>query len=548
MQTKALLALANQHMAENKYSLLLEESSQAYEISREIGDIDTSTNSLKFIGTTYARLGKTDDVFKSFFAALRILHSNSVNPLRGCQIYTNFSFALADWKHYQEALEYQLEALPYCRQCNDLLFASAQGRAWKYVVLTGQTEQSIRLLHNASFEAGKYSDATGMNSMLFDLYISLGDAYLKQKQSGEAVSAYQNALKSLGQNQSLTYQSRGYYGLALAYLQQNRHDEAEPALNKSFELAEQARKRISEIDNRNAFTGSRSAVYQTMVDFQYSIKKSASCAFDYAEVYRARELFDLITQHKGLQWDSARMTLALSGISTPKTVSQIQQSLPANVQFVEYAFTENNLLIWVVTGGSLETVSIPVDRTRMQALVADYLAALKQREASGSLNTKARELYQLLIRPVESHLSKDRFLVLVPDGMLKAIPFAALVSPITNRYLIEDYTLAVSPSASILAQLMAQRETKRQAAESLLLVSNPRFNQTLFPGLKPLPGTDEEMLNLRSFYPDLRQLTGEQATKKALLELMGKYSIVHLATHSFLDEVTPLSASIVLAT
>lgn len=547
MKAKALLALANQHLAETKFSLLLETSSQAYEISRRIGDVDTSANSLRFTGNAYTGLGKTDNVFKSFFAALQILHSNYFIPLRGCQIYTQFAGALSERGNPQGALEYQLEALPYCRQYNDLLYASAQGRAWKYVVLTGQNEQSIRLFHNASFGAEKYNKTTGLNSMLFDLYISLGDAYLKQEQAGEAVSAYQNALKLRGQNRSFFSQSRIFHGLALAYLRQNENDEAEKALHKSVELAERARENISEIDNRSAFTASRNAVYQTMVDFQYSVKKSAGRAFDYAEIYRSRELFDLITQRKGLQWDTARMTLALADISTARTGSQIQRSLPANLQLVEYAFTEQRLLIWVVTAGGLETVSEPLDRAQLQTLVADYLAALRQREPVNSLNTKARQLYQLLIRPVEAYLSKDRALVFVPDGLLKALPFAALVSPASNRYLVEDYALAVSPSASILAQLIERHKERSRVEEPLLVVSNPRFSQKLFPGLRPLPGSDEELLNLRSFYPDMRQLSGEQATKKALLELMGQAAVVHLATHSFPDEEVPLSAAIVLA-
>lgn len=546
-RAKALIALSNQHLSENKYSLLLEASSEAYEIAQQISDFATSTNSLRFIAGAYARLGKTDTAFKNYFAALQTLEFSSTNPLLNCQLFTAFSLALANKKNYQGALDYQLEALPYCRQCNDLLFASAQGRAWKYVVLTGQNEQSVSLLHSASFGAKKYNEATGMNSMLFDLKMSLGDAYLKQKQPIEAASAYTDAIKLLGQNQSLHYQSGLYHGLALAYLQQNKNDEGEAALNKSIELEQQARRNISEIDNRSAFTGSRSAVYQTMIDFQYFIKKSASRAFDYAEVYRSRELFDLITQHKGLQWDSARMRMALSGISTAKTINQIQALLPANVQLIEYAFTEQNLLIWVVSADRVETVSVPFERTQFQTLVAEYLTGLKQRESANSLNAKARQLYQLLVRPVEAYLNKDRILVFVPDGILKAIPFAALVSPSTNRYLMEDYALAVSPSASILAQLIERGSENSLAEESLLMVSNPRFSQKLFPMLRPLPGTDEEILNLRLLYPGLRYLSGEEATKKALLELMGKFAVVHLATHSFLDEKVPLSSAIVLA-
>lgn len=544
MHAKALLALANKYLTETRFSLLLEASTEAYEISNSIGDVDTSANSLRFMGNAYTGLGKTVDMLNSYFAALKLLHLNNNNNLRNCQIYTQFAGALNEQGNYQGALEYQLEALPFCKQCNDLLYASAQGRAWKYVVLSGQSERSVRLFYDASFGARKYNESTGMNSMLFDLYISLGDAYLKQNQADEAVSAYLNAIKLLGEKRSLHYQLRIYQGLALAYMRQNRLDDAERALNKGFELAEAARENIIGIDNRSAFAASRNAAYQAIVDFQYRRKKSDRRAFDYTEIHRSRELSELISQ-RGVQMASSVMKPSRG--SAARTTSQIQRALPTDVQLIEYAIIEGHLLIWVITRTGWESVSKPVDLARLQALIADYLRALDKREQVFALNMKAKQLYRMLISPVEAGLSKDRALVFVPDGVLKAVPFAALVSPLTGHYLVEDYDLAVSPSASILVQLAELEQGLRRAQEPLLVVSNPRFSQKLFPGLSSLPGTDEELLNLNSFYSDVRQLSGRQATKKALLKSIGEFAVVHLATHSFPDEGYPLSASIVLA-
>jgi CHAT domain-containing protein len=148
---------------------------------------------------------------------------------------------------------------------------------------------------------------------------------------------------------------------------------------------------------------------------------------------------------------------------------------------------------------------------------------------------------------VAAHLNKQHALVIVPDQMLKQLPFSALVSPDSKRYLIEEYSVLVCPSASILARLLEAGKAKKRLSDSLLVLSNPKFSYRQSSELRPLPGTKEEITRVRSFYSISRQLSGEQATKQALLKALGDFEIAHLATHSFINEENPLRSSIVLA-
>jgi CHAT domain-containing protein len=128
------------------------------------------------------------------------------------------------------------------------------------------------------------------------------------------------------------------------------------------------------------------------------------------------------------------------------------------------------------------------------------------------------------------------------------LPFAALVSPETQRYLVEDFSLTVNPSASVLAQTMALARSRNwRTAEALLGLSNPRFNPKRFPNLPTLPSTEEEVARVKSKYARARFLNQEHATESALVSQMGNYEIVHLATHVVIDEQSPLLTSIVMA-
>ncbi|MGH8594362.1 MAG: CHAT domain-containing protein, partial [Gammaproteobacteria bacterium] len=61
----------------------------------------------------------------------------------------------------------------------------------------------------------------------------------------------------------------------------------------------------------------------------------------------------------------------------------------------------------------------------------------------------SRRLFDFLIRPLERELAQNHIetLVIVPDGPLRTIPMAALHDG--ERYLIERYALASTPSISL---------------------------------------------------------------------------------------------------
>ncbi|MBM4271677.1 MAG: tetratricopeptide repeat protein [Deltaproteobacteria bacterium] len=56
------------------------------------------------------------------------------------------------------------------------------------------------------------------------------------------------------------------------------------------------------------------------------------------------------------------------------------------------------------------------------------------------LNTEARSIYLLTMKPVERYLKGRKMLLISPDGNLNLIPFGVLVTP-KNRYLVEDHVI-----------------------------------------------------------------------------------------------------------
>lgn len=548
MQARALLALTNQYAVERKMSLFLESAIQAHKIADQMNDTDLVVSSLRYIGVAYSNLGEKEQGLKAHYSATQLLYDRPVSYLRACQSYVLFAMSLADYGHYHEAQDYQREALPFCRRSNNLsVYLPAIGRAGKYAALTGQTKESLRLLQEALSEAERDSQTPSAQILLVDLYISLGEALVKNKRFDEAESAYEKAREMIGRRKHLRYLSAIYHGLASAFLAQGKIKEAEAQLKESIALTELSRGNITAATERSAYVSNSLDVYQSMVDFQYFQKNSPERAFDYSESYRNRELLDLIANTQEIRWENNKKDLELTTSFKPLTLSKIQKKIPADTAILAYAITEYHLLVWIINQKSLLPADLSSDPAQLHAMVSNYLGALRERRNPDSLDALAKNLYRILIQPVAEHLKPYRNLVIIPDGILGSLPFAALVAP-DSRYLLEDYTLIVDPSASILVRTLERSQSEKlKPAASLLTVSDPEFDRGLFPKLLPLPKAGEEIGEVRSLYPISSSLQGPQATKDAFLRLAGNFDVIHLATHSVVNSKEPLLSAIVLA-
>src|SRR5262252_5884432 len=169
-------------------------------------------------------------------------------------------------------------------------------------------------------------------------------------------------------------------------------------------------------------------------------------------------------------------------------------------------------MIWLVTHDRVITARSNIGADDLRKKVTAYLEALRARAPLEQLNRQASDLYQLLIAPIGQRLDRNLALCVAPDGVLQDLPFAALVSPESKRYLIEDFTLVVNPSASVFARAIDLSLHKhRSESEPFLGFGNPRFDQQRFPKLQALPASEQELERIEPFYPHRLILKRRQA-------------------------------------
>jgi CHAT domain-containing protein/Tfp pilus assembly protein PilF len=264
----------------------------------------------------------------------------------------------------------------------------------------------------------------------------------------------------------------------------------------------------------------------------------------------------------------------------------IQALLDDGTLLLEYALGEERSYLWAVGQDLLEVFELP-GRESLEALARTVYRQLAERsvgESAAEELARRRELSDAVLAPV-SHLLGERRLVVVPDGALGYLPFAALPSPGTDRPLLERHEVLSLPSASVLAALREARRASRGQAGRVAVVADPVFSasdprvtrgpsgdavatagdrpdpdpERALPqagdgadtdGFARLPATRSEAEAIASLVPAERlHMVLDFASNRGdvLATDWRPYDLIHFATHGVIHAETPALSGLVLS-
>ena len=171
------------------------------------------------------------------------------------------------------------------------------------------------------------------------------------------------------------------------------------------------------------------------------------------------------------------------------------------------------------------------DADELDRLLNDGIATLRQ--AAREDTRLAEQLRRTLWEPIEASLTDCTRVILIPDGRLAQIPWAALPGKGRGSYLIEDYALVQAPYGQYVARLLMDPALE---GNGFLVVGGIDYGpEGKWSYLKGTAAEVEQLARLRP-NSDTVRLSGESATKVRLRELLPGRRYVHLATHGeFLD-------------
>jgi CHAT domain-containing protein len=259
----------------------------------------------------------------------------------------------------------------------------------------------------------------------------------------------------------------------------------------------------------------------------------------------AEELVDLLDRKgdgEGLVAAADHSRARSFGTPQDADVRSMRRGIPPGTLLVQFTSLRDRLLVAEIDGRGVTVNRVPVARDVLRSRVAQFSEEITSGDETSAL-VSARHLYDILLGRMHSRLEQVDRLVIVPDDVVAAVPFAALRLP-EGRFLIENTVLIHAPSATVFAQSKAKRPS---VPPGTLAVGNPRFNRFLWPRLPMLPAAEREAAEMGRIYPNAHVLIGADATVERVVASMKSHSIVDLACHAVVDSRDPSRSVLILA-
>ena len=339
----------------------------------------------------------------------------------------------------------------------------------------------------------------------------------------EALAAYQ-ALAARNSGMDVAYQRLwALEGVSNAQLALGDKPAAAAALTEALASLDNVRAQFRSEEIKLGLFSDLQTLFERAIGLYLDLG-DAPRALDASEKSRARAFLDAVR---------GRAPVAAASLSTVDTAN-VQKVLAADERVLQFHALADRLAVWVVSRDAVRVVALPQPRPPLPAQVDELRSAITNgKRAAIAL---ADKLGEQLIAPLG--LAGNERLIVVPHGPLHYLPFQAL--RVDNAYLIEHHRIAIVPSMSIAAQLVARRTS---APAQLVAFGNPKIEAKY-----DLPGADREVAQLANVFKGAAtSFVGVEATKTRFTQAAPGARVLHVAAHAEADLIDPLHSRILLA-
>ena len=344
--------------------------------------------------------------------------------------------------------------------------------------------EAQRLFHQALF----FAEEAAAPELLARWHRQLGRLHKLQGSADEAIAAYREALKQLRVIQAaLVFGHRGYPGAF-------RDDTGQIYRELAELLLEHANNLVDPVLQRTALRKIR----------------------DVMEEYKAVELENYFQDHCVTAQQEKNRSLDLDSLIKPGTAT-----------LYPVVFDDRIVLLLSLANGDIRFATTPVEQTELRLTANGFRQQMRPGSNPRRLLKQAQQLYQWLIRPIESDLKAERIdtLVVVPDGVLRTLPFAALHDG--KDYLLSRLAIVISPS------LLLTDTSDSTWTDSRLLINGLAEG---VQGYTPLPHVRAEVAGLASKFQSTQLIDAKFVKADMVAELeRTPYGIISFSTHGYFD-------------
>ena len=561
---------------------------QALPIRIDVEDRAGEAATLNNIGLVYDSIGDIDKALDYYEQALPIQREVKNRVSEATTLY-NIGLLHDSIGDTEQALDYYEQALPIQREVkNRIGEARTLNGTGSVYAQRGDVEQALDYYRQALPIQREIRDTTGEATTLNNIaFLSRAKGNLQQalENISNAVTLIEDIRNSIGADDlRANYFStvQDYYKLKADILMQLGQPEA------AFETSEAARARVLVELLNEANVDIREGVPTELLAEESNLRRELLILDQKYIALRSQDHEDEDVQALNQQSDNLLQQLdgTLSKIRQvspayaatvqpqPLSLQKIQQQvLDADTVLLQYSLGEAQSYLWIVGADSFQSYELP-SRSEIEAVANQFRSATTTNSPTSDVNRKGKELAALIL-PELPEWTDGKRLVISGDGVLSELAFGAIPLPSSEPYtpLLVNHEILTQSSISSIDTLRQQFADRTALPTSIALLADPvyraqdnRVNGNQIEGALP-PTTERNLrdLDLRAINRLPYTRTEADAILKTANNLetlavfdfdanydwatdptLSEYSIVHMATHGFINPVNPQLSGVVL--
>jgi CHAT domain-containing protein/tetratricopeptide (TPR) repeat protein len=494
----------------------LELNRQMLPLARELGDRDDEASILINTGLLYQdHLHDYKTALEDYKQALQIFQEMGDRVREGVAL-NNIGNAYNRSKDFQSALAYFERALALRRETKNRQGEAATlnniGTVYQqmgdYRKALDYFTQSNAIVHSVGYRRG---EALTLDRMAIALD-RLGNTREAANRMEECIAVFESVRSDLvGEEDRATFLSfnEDYYKFYVELLMKlQQQDPSGGHAAAALQASERAHARILLDQLNEARVNLRQDVDPALLKEERQVQQRINGATlarwelergQHADAQLAasqKEIDELLARYRELEGRIRASSPRYAALTRPQLLglAEIQkQVLDSDTLLLEYSLGEDGSYLWVVSQDSSASFVLP-PRAEIEKAAQRYyelLTARAQRvkfetpeekgerveKADAELPKVAADLSRVLLGPAAKQLGSKRLLV-VGDGILHLVPFAALPDPTdSTRPLVFRHEIVNAPSASALAELRREQQGRRGATRTIAVLADPVFEK-----------------------------------------------------------------------
>jgi CHAT domain-containing protein len=256
----------------------------------------------------------------------------------------------------------------------------------------------------------------------------------------------------------------------------------------------------------------------------------------------------------------------------PLDAAAARKALDPGTVLLAYSVGEKETILFAISSDSqtahkgVSVFHLPLGEKALRDKVEALRGLLQSWNVSDTraFANASQTLYRSLVAPAEGMLSGATRVLIVPDGPLQVLPFAALLRD-GNHYLMEWKPIHTAVSVTVYAELKNTTAAWEPSGNQLTAFGDPKYPpagsmQTTTAhnlelrsaierdhGLTPLPFSRDEVNAIAGLFPHHSELfLGDDATERNAKNVSTGTRYLHFATHALVDDQFPLNSALVL--